>query len=200
MSDCSYVSSNSLWTTFDTLLCVLTIANFRNTMETFECDKLLRRHMNSCSYVRTELGSSWLGGWFRGTQAREHAAWRVPDLNEFAIDVGQWLTTCIANVCRKKTLSIVRKLCKFCMRTIFAIFNLCNDWRICSIEYSVRFAHTAHVCRWRSKPNRALVKGKAACLFDTELTNVCGDVRQERMNVCLTSAITYERLLICRDE
>lgn len=45
------------------------------------------------------------------------------------------------------------------MRTIFAIFNLCNDWRICSIEYSVRFAHTAHVCRWRSKPNRALVKG-----------------------------------------
>ena len=41
----------------------------------------------------------------------------------------------------------------------FAIFNLCNDWRICSIEYSVRFAHTARVCRWRSKPNRALVKG-----------------------------------------
>ena len=107
----------------------------------------------------TELGSSWLGGWFRGTQARERAAWRVPDLNEFAIGVGQWLTTCIANVCRKKTLSIVRKLCKFCMRTIFAIFNLCNDWRICSIEYSVRFAHTARVCRWRSKPIRALVKG-----------------------------------------
>ena len=41
----------------------------------------------------------------------------------------------------------------------FAIFNLCNDWRICSIEYSVRFAHTARVCRWRSKPIRALVKG-----------------------------------------
>lgn len=107
----------------------------------------------------TELGSSWLGGWFRGTRAREHAAWQVPDLNEFAIGVGQWLTTCIANVCRKKTLSIVRKLCKFCMRTIFVIFNLCNDWRICSIEYSVRFAHTARVCRWRSKPIRALVKG-----------------------------------------
>lgn len=50
----------------------------------------------------TELGSSWLGGWFRGTRARERAAWRVPDLNEFAIGVGQWLTTCIANVCRKK--------------------------------------------------------------------------------------------------
>ena len=62
-------------------------------------------------------------------------------------------------VSEKKTLSIVRKLCKFCMRTIFAIFNLCNDWRICSIEYSVRFAHTARVCRWRSKPIRALVKG-----------------------------------------
>lgn len=107
----------------------------------------------------SELGSSWLGGWFRGTQAREHAAWRVPDRNRSAIGVGQWLTTCIANVYRKKTLSIVRKLCKFCMRTIFVIFNLCNDWRICSIEYSVRFAHTAHVCRWRSKPIRALVKG-----------------------------------------
>ena len=86
------------------------------------------------------------------------------------------------------------------MRAIFAIFNLCNDWRICSIEYSVRFAHTARVCRWRSKPIRALVKGKAACLLDTELTNVCVDMRQECMNVCSLSAITYERLLICRDE
>ena len=148
---------------------VLTIANFRNTMETIGGGKLLRRHMNSCSYVRT--------------QARERAAWRVPDLNEFAIGMGQWLTTCIANVCRKKTLSIVRKLCKFCMRTIFAIFNLCNDWRICSIEHSVRFAHTARVCRWRSKPIRALVKGSATRLLDTELTNVCGDMRQECMNV-----------------
>ena len=64
-------------------------------------------------------------------------------------------------VSEKKTLSIVRKLCKFRMRIIFAIFNLCNDWRICSIEYSVRFAHTARVCRWRSKPIRALVKGNA---------------------------------------
>lgn len=132
----------------------------------------------------TELGSSWLGGWFRGMRARDHAAWRVPDLNEFAIDVGQWLTTCIANVCRKKTLSIVRKLCKFRMRTIFAIFNLYNEWRICSIECFVRFAHTAHVCRWRSKPIRALVKGSAMCLLDTELTNVCSDTRQECMNVC----------------
>ena len=69
-------------------------------------------------------------------------------------------------VSEKKTLSIVRKLCKFCMRTIFAIFNLCNDWRICSIEYSVRFAHTARVCRWRSKPIRALVKGSATRLLD----------------------------------
>lgn len=30
---------------------VLTIANFRNTMETIGGDKLLRRHMNNCSYV-----------------------------------------------------------------------------------------------------------------------------------------------------
>lgn len=30
---------------------VLTIANFRNTMETIGGGKLLRRHMNSCSYV-----------------------------------------------------------------------------------------------------------------------------------------------------
>ena len=58
------------------------------------------------------------------------------------------------------------------MRTIFAIFNLCNDWRICSIEYSVRFAHTAHVCRWRSKPIRALVKGSATRLLDTQ-RNMC---------------------------
>lgn len=101
-------------------------------------------------------------------------------------------------VSEKKTLSIVRKLCKFCMRTIFTIFNLCNDWLICSIEYSVRFAHTARVCRWHSKPIRALVKGNAECvcwtrwracvqlwcLLDTELTNVCVDMRQECMNVC----------------
>lgn len=33
---------------------VLTIANFRNTMETIGGGKLLRRHMNSCSYVRTQ--------------------------------------------------------------------------------------------------------------------------------------------------
>ena len=142
----------------------------------------------------------WIVAHMSWTRAHEHAAWRVPDLNEFAIDMCQWLTTCIANVCRKKTLSIVRKLCKFCMRTIFVIFNLCNDWRICSIEYSVRFAHTAHVCRWRSKPIRALVKEGQACLLDTELTNVYGDVCQECMNVCPLSAITYERLLICRDE
>ena len=146
-------------------------------METIERGKLRNQHMNNCSYVVAE------------TSARPY---------EFAIGVGQWLTTCIANVCRKKTLSIVRKLCKFCMCTIFAIFNLCNDWRICSIEYSVRFAHTARVCRWRSKPIRALVKGNVACvcwtrwrvyvhlcyLLDTELTNVCVDIRQECMNVC----------------
>ena len=30
---------------------VLTIANFVNTMETIGGGKLLRRHMNSCSYV-----------------------------------------------------------------------------------------------------------------------------------------------------
>ena len=58
------------------------------------------------------------------------------------------------------------------MRTIFAIFNLCNDWRICLIEYSVRFAHTARVCRWRSKPIRALVKEGRVCLLDTQ-RNMC---------------------------
>lgn len=82
----------------------------------------------------------------------------------------------IDNLYRKhvseKTLSIVRKLCKFCMRTIFTIFNLCNDWRICSIEHSVRFAHTARVCRWRSKPIRALVKGAGMCLLDT-IASMC---------------------------
>ena len=58
------------------------------------------------------------------------------------------------------------------MRTIFAIFNLCNDWRICSIEYSVRFAHTARVCRWRSKPIRALVKEGRMRLLDT-IESIC---------------------------
>lgn len=106
------------------------------------------------------------------TRARERSAWRVPDHNRSAIGVGQLLTTVIADVCRKKTLSIVRKLCKFCMRAIFAIFNLCNDWRICSVEYSVRFAHTARVCRWRSKPIRALVKEGRMCLLDTR-RNMC---------------------------
>ena len=138
---------------------MLTIANFVNTMETIERGKLLRRHMNSCSYVM-----NWARVFLTGRVVSKNASAGALSVTsarpyEFAIGVGQWLTTCIANVCRKKTLSIVRKLCKFCMRTIFVIFNLCNDWRICSIEYSVRFAHTARVCRWRSKPIRALVKG-----------------------------------------
>ena len=139
---------------------VLTIANFVNTMETFERGKLLRRHMNGCSYVieRTMQFSSLLREGGLRNDAAGAALWRTRPY-ECAIDVCQLLTIVIADVCRKKTLSIVRKLCKFCMHTIFAIFNLCNDWRICSIEYSVRFAHTAHVCRWRSKPIRALVKG-----------------------------------------
>ena len=83
---------------------MLTIANFRNTMETFEHGNLRCQHMSNYSYVvaGTSVRPSWLGGRFRRTRAREHAAWRVPDLNVFAIGVGQWLTTCIANVCRKK--------------------------------------------------------------------------------------------------
>lgn len=58
------------------------------------------------------------------------------------------------------------------MRTSFVIFNLCNDWRISSIEYSVRFAHTARVCRWRSKPIRALVKEGRMRLLDT-MVSMC---------------------------
>ena len=140
---------------------MLTIANFRNTMETIGGGKLLRRHMNNCSYVMNWTRVFLIGRVVSRSVTTVVVTRRVPDHNRSAIGVGQWLTTCIANVCREKTLSIVRKLCKFCTRTIFAIFNLCNDWRICSIKYSVRFAHTARVCRWSSKPNRALVKGSA---------------------------------------
>lgn len=41
------------WTNVHSCLrdAVLTIANFRNTMETIDGGKLLRRHMNNCSYV-----------------------------------------------------------------------------------------------------------------------------------------------------
>ena len=39
-------------------------------------------------------------------------------------------------------------------------------------ECFVRFAHTARVCRWRSKPIRALVKGSATCLLDT-MASMC---------------------------
>lgn len=58
---------------------------------------------------------------------------------------------------------------------------------------------------WSREARRVCWTRDAICvqlhrLLDTELTNVCGDMRQECMNVCLTSAITYERLLICRDE
>lgn len=53
---------------------------------------------------------------------------------------------------------------------------------------------------WRVCWTRWRVCVQLWCLLDTELTNVCGDMRQEFMNVCLTSAITYERLLIRRDE
>lgn len=159
----------------------------------------------------TELGSSWLGGWFRGTRAREHAAWRVPDLNEFAIDVGQWLTTCIANVCRKK------KRCQ--------LFENCANFAYVQFSQSLIFATIGGFVRlnvlFTSLTRRTFVAGapnqfapwsretRRVCwtrwrvcvqlwrLLDTELTNVCGDMRQECMNVC---TITYERLLICRDE
>ena len=40
---------------------------------------------------------------------------------------------------------------------------------------SVRFAHTAHVCRWRSKPIRALVKEERECLraFFADICKIC---------------------------
>lgn len=70
-------------------------------------------------------------------------------------------------VSEKKRCQLFENCANFARVQFFAIFNLCNDWRICSIEYSVRFAHTARVCRWRSKPIRALVKGSATRLLDT---------------------------------
>lgn len=141
---------------------MLTIANFRNIMETIGGGKLSRRHMNNCSYVM-----NWARVFLIGRVASRNAsAWACSVTSARPQRVCDRRGSMIDNLYRKrvsekKTLSIVRKLCKFCMRTIFAIFNLCNDWRICSIDYSVRFAHTARVCRWRSKPIRALVKENA---------------------------------------
>ena len=152
---------------------MLTIANFRNTMETFKRGNLWYQHMSNCSYVMNWARVFLIGrvvsrnasAWARSvTSARPQ---RVCDRRGSMID-----NLYRKRVSEKKTLSIVRKLCKFCMRIIFAIFNLCNDWRICSIEYSVRFAHTARVCRWRSKPIRALVKGSATRLLDT-MASMC---------------------------
>jgi len=55
---------------------VLTIANFRNTMETIGGGKLRCQHMSNYSYVMAETSAcpSMTGGWFRGTRARERAA------------------------------------------------------------------------------------------------------------------------------
>ena len=41
-----------------------------------------------------------------------------------------------------------------------------------SRKRSVRFAHAAHAFRWRSKLNRALVKGGATRLLDT-MASMC---------------------------
>lgn len=74
--------------------------------------------MNGCSYVieRTVQSSPLLReGGLRNDAARA-ALWRTRPY-ECAIDVCQLLTMVIADVCRER---------------IF-IFNVCNEWRICSI-------------------------------------------------------------------
>lgn len=140
---------------------LLPMANFRNIMETFEVGKLLRRHMNNCSYVAAETSAhpSMTGGWFRGTRVRECAAWRVPDLNEFAIGVGQWLTTCIANVCRKKTLSIVRKS----LQRLADLF----DWIMCLLDAMASICPTMVFVGYEiNKCFRQCAPGIYECLLD----------------------------------
>lgn len=75
--------------------------------------------------------------------------------------------TCMYNVCTLYTTAVGVILARQLARLM-----LVNDWLLLSRvgcrgrwfenagsrECSVRFAHTAHACRWRSKPNRALVK------------------------------------------
>ena len=130
-------------------------------METIERGKLSSWHMNSCSW------------WFRGTRAREHAAWRVPDHNRSAIGVGQWLTTCIANVCRKK------KRCQ--------LFENCANFACVQFSQSLIFATSGGFVRlnirFASLTRRAFVAGApnqiapwsreaGMCLLDTR-RNMC---------------------------
>ena len=149
MSDCSCVSSNSLWTTFDTLRCVLTIANFVNTMETIGGGKLLRRHMNNCSYVMNWARVFLIGRAVSRSVTTIVVTRRVPDLNEFAICVGQWLTTCIATVCRKK------KRCQ--------LFENCANFACVQFSQSLIFATIGGFVRlnirFASLTRRAFVAG-----------------------------------------
>lgn len=79
------------WTNVHSCLrnAVLTIANFRNIMEIIERGKLLRRHMNSCSYVRIRHSVFLIGRVVSRSVTTVIVTRRVPDLNEFAIGVGQ---------------------------------------------------------------------------------------------------------------
>ena len=79
------------WTNVHSCLCdaVLTIANFVNTMETIGGGKLLRRHMNGCSYVRIRHSVFLIGRVVSRSVTTVVVTRRVPDLNEFAICVGQ---------------------------------------------------------------------------------------------------------------
>ena len=100
----------------------------------------------------TELGSSWLGGWFRGTRARERSAWRVPDHNRSAIDACQWLTTYIANVCRKKRCQLFENCANFA-RVQFSqslIFATIGGF----VRLNIRFASLTRRAFVASAPNQ----------------------------------------------
>ena len=120
----------------------------------------------------TELGSSWLGGWFRGTRARECAAWRVPDLNEFAMGVGQWLTTCIANVRRKKRCQLFENCANFaCVQfSQSLIFATIGGF----VRLNIRFASLTRRAFVAGAPNQFAPWSREAgmCLLDTQ-RNMC---------------------------
>ena len=123
--------------------------------------------------AETSARPSMTGGWFRGTRARERAAWRVPDLNKFAIGMGQWLTTCIANVCRKKKCCQLFENCanfacvQFSQSLIFATIGG-------FVRLNIRFASLTRRTFVAGAPNQFAPWSREAsmCLLDT-IASMC---------------------------
>lgn len=114
----------------------------------------------------------WIVAHMSWTRARERAAWRVPDLNEFAIGVGQWLTTCIANVCRKKRCQLFENCANFaCVQfSQSLIFATIGGF----VRLNIRFASLTRRAFVAGAPNQFAPWSREAgmCLLDTR-RNMC---------------------------